>query len=171
MSDKECKECRKTKNTTEFSAGKAVCKVCRATKAREQRERTCPECGVIHSGSKQDLCPEHYIIYRKAVNLIGAAKHRAKKKGIDFDLTTEWAQSLLTKKCPKTGIDFDLEVKGKDYKLRSPYSPSIDKIDPSKGYTVDNCQIVSWWYNVSKQQFTDQEVLEFCKLVIKNQNS
>jgi hypothetical protein len=45
-------------------------------------------------------------------------------------------------------------------------SPSIDKIDPAKGYTIDNCQVVSWWYNVTKQRFTDKEVLELCKAVV-----
>lgn len=49
--------------------------------------------------------------------------------------------------------------------------PSLDKIDPSGGYTKSNVQVVCWWYNASKQQFTDAEVLTLCEAVVKKANS
>ncbi len=50
---------------------------------------------------------------------------------------------------------------GKNIRTRHPNSPSLDQINPQGGYTTDNVQVVAWWYNVSKQQFTDEEVLAF----------
>ena len=41
-----------------------------------------------------------------------------------------------------------------------------NKINPSLGYTKENCQVVCWWYNVSKQTFTNEEVLWLCKRVV-----
>ena len=72
--------------------------------------------------------------------------------------------------CPKTGLQFNIIEKGKNYRDRHPLTPSIDKIDPMMGYTEDNIQIVCWWYNLAKSRLTDQEVLELCKAVVK-QNS
>jgi hypothetical protein len=79
----------------------------------------------------------------------------------------EFLRQSIISGCPRTGIKFKkLLQANSDYSNRDPWSPSVDKIDPTKGYTKDNVQIVSWWYNVSKQQFTDDEVLEFCQKVI-----
>jgi hypothetical protein len=43
---------------------------------------------------------------------------------------------------------------------------TIDKIDPRKGYTKDNCRVICWWYNCAKQQHTDEVMLNMCKAVI-----
>ena len=68
--------------------------------------------------------------------------------------------------CPKTGLVFTYKENGNNYGNRAPTTPSVDKIDPSKGYTIDNCQIVCWWYNVAKHQFTNEVVLELCQRVV-----
>ena len=65
-----------------------------------------------------------------------------------------------------TNFNFDLKEQGKDFSSRTPWSPSIDKIDPKGGYTQKNCRVVAWWYNVAKQTFSDNEVLELCKAVV-----
>ena len=35
-----------------------------------------------------------------------------------------------------------------------------------KGYIKDNCQIVCWWYNVSKQDFKEERIIDLCRAVV-----
>lgn len=75
-------------------------------------------------------------------NVITRARNNAKgRRGIECTLTRDDAVELLTKSawaCAVTGVRFTLEaVSGK-----RPYAPSVDRIDSSKGYTVENCRIV-----------------------------
>lgn len=183
---KTCKTCQESKPFTAFGQNKArsgnmvyvpYCKDCRAAKTRKEREsntlRTCSCCGVgykvLGGGAKQKLmlCHSCYPTYRTAYSLWHACWSRSKDKQIDFDLDmNEIHQTLVTGVCAKTGHKFEIQAKGRNYKDRSPYTPSIDKIDPSKGYTKDNIQIVCWWYNLAKSTFTDDEVLKLCKAVI-----
>lgn len=78
---------------------------------------------------------------------LDAAKHRAGKRGLPFDLTEEWATAQIERqglKCALTGIPFlaDAEVT----RVR-PYAPSFDRIDCGKGYTIDNVRIVVFAIN------------------------
>ena len=89
-----------------------------------------------------------------------------------FDLETEWIRQCLGRPCPRTGIPFVLHhSSNKGYTDRHPFGPSLDKIDPFKGYTKDNVQVVCWAYNCAKQRFTDEEVLRLCKAVVKTATS
>ncbi len=46
------------------------------------------------------------------------------------------------------------------------FSPSIDRIDSSKGYTPDNCQFVLWAINVFKGDGTLEEMYEIATALI-----
>lgn len=113
-------------------------------------------------------CDSCYVYDRKAVSLLAASKDRATRKGIENTLTVEFIADKLRKPCPRTGMAFSLGKTGSNYTSRDIRTPSIDKIDPSKGYTEDNVQIVCWGYNVAKQRWTDKELIEFWKQVIEN---
>jgi hypothetical protein len=183
---KTCKTCEISKPFNMFGQDRAksgnmvyrpYCHDCRAAKGRKEREhrtlKTCSCCGVGYKVSggqakqKLTLCQGCYPTYRTAYSLWHACWSRSKDKQIDFDLDmNEIHQTLVKGVCAKTGFSFEIKAKGKNYKNRSPYAPSIDKIDPKKGYTKDNIQIVCWWYNSAKSIFTDDEVLKLCKAVI-----
>jgi hypothetical protein len=45
---------------------------------------------------------------------------------------------------------------------------SMDRIDPSKGYTKENCQIISVMANFAKNDFSDLDMKEFCKQIVEN---
>jgi hypothetical protein len=187
---KTCKTCKKTLSLSLFGkdiakSGNIVyrpyCKSCRAEKGRNDRayrtHKVCNCCGkdykVLGGGAKKKLtlCGECYPTYRTAYSLWHACLSRAKDKNIEFDLDmNEIHMTLANGKCVKTGHEFVIKEKGRNYKDRSPFAPSIDKIDPSKGYTKDNIQVVCWWYNSAKGRYTDEEVLELCKAVV-NHNS
>lgn len=139
------------------------------------KERTCKHCGTKwfaeNGGAGKRLnmaCDECYPYDRKAANLYAASKEKAKNKGLEHDLTIEYITEKLKQPCPRTGLPFRLGKTGSTYSDRDIQTPSVDKIDPSKGYTKDNVQIVCWGYNLAKARFTDEELLEFWKKVIEN---
>lgn len=46
---------------------------------------------------------------------------------------------------------------------KHPFKPSIDRIEPSKGYIQSNIKICWLIENYCKNTFTDDDVIEFCK--------
>jgi len=46
--------------------------------------------------------------------------------------------------CELSGLQFEL-FRGP----RSPYSPSVDRIDSSKPYTPENCRVILWGLNAA----------------------
>jgi hypothetical protein len=63
-------------------------------------------------------------------------------------------------RCKITGLPFHF-LPDEKKKVRHPYSPSIDRIDSLKHYDLDNVQLVLKWVNLSKQQLSNQEYLNF----------
>jgi hypothetical protein len=53
-----------------------------------------------------------------------------------------------------------------DYKKHTEYSPSIDRIDNSKGYIDGNIQVVSIKANRMKNSATESELIKFAQNVI-----
>ena len=87
---------------------------------------------------------------------------RAKQKQLDNDLTYEWLERQIENKCTKTGLDFRYDV----HTIRDIYAPSIDRIDNTKGYTMDNCQVVIWGYNCAKGPYTDDLLYTILKTLV-----
>lgn len=94
--------------------------------------------------------------------VIASIKCRAKG---ECNLSVDWLlHKLENGKCEVTGMPFHIqsykENPGFD---KHPYTPSVDKIDPDKGYTTDNCRLVVWVYNRAKGKYSDSIVLEMAK--------
>jgi hypothetical protein len=60
--------------------------------------------------------------------------------------------------CPVLGIPLNYHGVEKQGWSRTDNSPSIDRIDSSKGYTLDNMQIISWRANRIKNDSTPEEL-------------
>jgi len=91
-------------------------------------------------------------------------KRRSRVDKKDFNLSKDDILKLISyMKCSKTGIDLII-----DANLNNPYAPSVDRIDNSKGYTLDNIQVVCSIYNYCKNQFSDEDVSNFMQLFYKN---
>lgn len=85
--------------------------------------------------------------------MLGAAKNRAKDKLWAFDLHKDWLRKRLEAGCCEaTKIPFDFGARA----AAAPFSPSIDRIDNSKGYTQDNCRVVVWLLNRARSCYTDE---------------
>ncbi len=65
------------------------------------------------------------------------AKRRAKNKRLSFDLRPD--DIVIPKRCPVFG--FILKISKGRFSDRS---PSLDRIDPTKGYIKNNIKVISW---------------------------
>ena len=96
----------------------------------------------------------------------------AKCRNIEFNITKEYAQHLLEKqnyKCALTGLDIcgsrNTKKKCSTYKEQT---ASLDRIDNTKGYIDGNLQWIHKHINWIKQDFTEEQLLEYCRLLIKH---
>ena len=100
------------------------------------------------------------------IQLIRSAKDRARLKRIAFDLTDEWGEARWTGRCEVTGIEFDLSAPTRNGPRL--FGPSVDRIDSSKSYTMDNCRIVLLAVNAFKNDGTDEDMYLIANALIAN---
>lgn len=96
-------------------------------------------------------------VHGRGKTLIGTARHRAYKKELEFNLDMDWiVPKLEAGVCEVTGCVLSFTRLGKG--LKNPFSPSLDRIDCSKGYIKDNCQLTCCLFNVAKNDFSEKDV-------------
>ena len=103
----------------------------------------CPECLKLSHRRRTDSYTEWMLKAKKA---------NAKAKGIEFSLQAE--DIAIPDKCPVLGIPLEACIS----KGKRGNSPTIDRLDPSKGYTPDNVRIISHRANRKKQDCTVEEL-------------
>lgn len=100
---------------------------------------------------------------------ISNIKNRSAKKGWSFDIDVQFIQELFDKqegKCALTKIPFTFSpTKHKTYK-KDPFSPSIDRIDSSRGYTKDNVRIVCMVVNLALNEFGYDVFSKMCRAFV-----
>ena len=102
----------------------------------------------------------NYVKNNRIKTALARIKIRAKEHGWEFNLTPE--DIIIPDVCPILGIPLEWgNTKNKEY------SPSIDRIDSSKGYTKDNIWVISTKANVMKNNATFEEILRFCEVMPK----
>lgn len=90
------------------------------------------------------------IVARKYMNKVDSCKQR----GVSFELTIAQFRHLLTKKrCAYTGIAMTMHTGAGNSPINSDLT--IERIDNSKGYSVDNCITVCSAANGIKSAFED----------------
>jgi len=92
---------------------------------------------------------------------MGNSAKRAAKKGIEHTITDAWVRARLSQPCAITGLPFVFLRPGQQGVVH-PHSPSLDRINPLKGYTPSNTRAVVYIFNTAKGAHTDAEVFEFC---------
>lgn len=87
---------------------------------------------------------------------LSIVKSRSKKKNLEFNLTIEYLKSIYPKNnmCPLLNIPLDWKSS-----YKHPNTPSLDRIDSSKGYIKGNVQWVSWRANQLMSNATPDELL------------
>lgn len=106
--------------------------------------------------------------------MLSAAKHRAKNASLEFDLDLEYLLSIATDHCPIDGTPFDWLRQLKQDKLLNLATPSLDRIDSSKGYIKGNVKIIGWKWNYKKSNMNLDDLLllvEYVRSATKPENS
>ena len=112
------------------------------------------------------------LLYRERFpwqKLLHCAATRAKKKGIEFTLTPEWASISYTGFCAISGLQFNTTPGTR--RGPRPYSPSIDRIDISRGYTPDNCRFILCSLNAFKGELNDSQMLEIAQALLEHNSA
>lgn len=176
MDTKICSVCKIEKSILEFN--KTSRKEQKPTWVKSLYRYDCKECQVARQ-KRYAAIPENKLRIRGvqkkyfksvkglAVLLYISSKSRAKEKQLDFDLDVDWFIKHITPmKCEATGMQLEMEI---DITTHHTYNrPSIDRIDSFKGYTKDNCQIVSVIYNKAKSDGSHNHVLLMAKAMMKS---
>jgi len=94
--------------------------------------------------------------------MLDSAKRRAREQNVPFTLT------LDDVKIPTHWPVFNFPlVMGKGLGPKKD-SPSLDRIDPSKGYVKDNIQVISWKANAMKTCANRTELIQFAKWILND---
>ncbi|QGH74861.1 hypothetical protein MAL1_00115 [Bacteriophage DSS3_MAL1] len=133
------------------------------------KAKTCPACGVEKLGKAFGYRMHDGRVYLKswcmecaadlnqkrredpAVRLYEGAKARAKKYGIEFTISKKDVK--VPEVCPVFGVP--LLIAGG---TRTDNSPTLDRIDPTCGYTPSNVHVISWRANRLKSNMSAAEL-------------
>ncbi len=91
--------------------------------------------------------------------MLNDARKRAKTKNIPFDIDINYVRSLVVPYCPVFStmpLEWSSRRSSKTGPL--PNSPSLDRIDPTKGYVKGNVWIISSKANTFKSYATHEEL-------------
>ena len=112
--------------------------------------------------NKESISSRKKELHRKDPRklLLSLAKKRAKTKGIEYNLELE--DLTVPSACPVLGIQIEVG-QGKIIDT----SPSLDRIDNSKGYVKGNVQIISNLANRMKNSASPELLLKFAEWILK----
>lgn len=88
-------------------------------------------------------------------NMLWDSRKRAKKKGVEHTISIEFLYSLYADTCPISGVSLLWE---RGHGKPQENSPSLDRIDSTKGYTEDNVWLISYRMNRIKNDSTIEEL-------------
>ena len=99
--------------------------------------------------------------HNREKDMFQLAKHRAKTKGIPFNI--EISDIIIPEICPILGLPLKTTIDG-----NRDLSPSLDRIDNTKGYIKGNIQVISFKANNMKCTANDEELINFANWVKDN---
>lgn len=118
----------------------------RAAKLAEESGISIPQPPIIRPSFERT---QRQRVGRTLEGALQGAKQRAAIRGLPFDLDLAWALETVEDqgfKCPLSSIPFFMECAVATN--THPFSPSLDRIEPSKGYVRGNVRIVIFAINM-----------------------
>jgi hypothetical protein len=147
---KRCCTCREILHITKFA---------KASASKDGVQGACQKCmnKAVRKHNQKDP------IKSQVRQMLYAAERRALKKGLNFDINFDYVRLLVVSDCPVLGMPLQWSCDRGDSPLCLSGSPSLDRIDPQKGYVKGNVWIISHRANMIKSNATHEEL----KLVAK----
>jgi hypothetical protein len=144
-----CNKCGIEKPSSDFSA----------EKGRRPRA-SCKACKNLQTSSRRKENYSTDRISKRGMILVSAARYRARKAGIPFNLEqSDISARIQAGVCEMTGIPFDLT------KPKSWNCPSLDQITPGAGYTKDNVRVVIYSANVMSHNWGPNLILKVAESI------
>jgi hypothetical protein len=156
-----CKECLTGKALTEFyeqpNGHRKICRDC--SRLIEQNRAATRK-------QQKATDAKRYRRENRARELIRLARQRAQKKGLPFSLEEPRIRAAIDAGvCELTGIPFNLDG-GKTWD-----SPSIDRIDPNQGYSLNNVRVVLHCVNVMANVWGSDKIIEIADAIMEARRS
>jgi len=82
--------------------------------------------------------------------MLAQAKSRAKRKGIEFNITLD--DIRIPEICPYLKIPLEFGTM---------FAPSLDRVNSEQGYIKGNVEVISRKANIMKSNASTEELLEF----------
>lgn len=112
-----------------------ICTICKKEKSCQEFAKNRKQCKHCRNNSPARIIQ----------TLFDNAKRRAKEKNIEFTIAKE--DIILPEYCP---VFPWVKLEKSEGKYQSAKSYTVDRIDPTKGYTKNNIAIISWRANELK---------------------
>lgn len=136
MASKRCKNTKKWESYCECGSPRCGRSICKHHRVRSQ----CKECGGFPVLARQ---------------MFKAARARARKHNQLFNITVSDILTMIGDgTCPVFGTRYNL----RSHKGSTKTSASLDRFIPSKGYTKNNCLVISQLANLIKANATADQV-------------
>ena len=157
-----CVQCLKTEEfgiaQLFYPTNKSRCRTCILFNAKKNKKVKTPE-------QKEKNAKVAKVYYTNNLMRIrfNAAKDRARKSGLEFTITEELIIDLILRqnyRCAISTVVFD--------NTNEKYTPSLERIDSSKGYTVDNVMWVCAMVNYMKNDYTTEDFQDMVMKIAEN---
>ncbi len=139
--EKRCSKCCSIKSIDHFF---------RNHLSRDGRQSHCKECTKKYEQSVP------VVVQTK--KMFNKARNRAKNKGLAFDIDVNYIRSIIPTHCAVLGVKLEWSTHRGNGTNPLPNSPSLDRIDPTKGYIKGNVWIISHRANIIKSDASHEEL-------------
>ena len=120
----------------------------------------CKNCGTKSYFTEDGNKEINALIQSKYKQIVHNLSSRKKVSNLPFTITPQDLQSLYDQNhnCVLSGLSLEVDLT----KSLQKQNLSVDRINPDKGYTPDNIQLVDKRINMMKQSFSQDEFIELC---------
>ena len=132
---------------------------------RYERSQSCG-CLQLERTIKANRKPEGVASFNR---LYTAYLFRAKRRGLEFNLTKEQFKKLTSKKCYYCGAN-PSTVSSKECSLGDYIFNGIDRVDSSVGYNIKNCVPCCKICNYAKKDMSEDDFLIWVKRIYEYQS-
>lgn len=157
---RKCKRCKQILDLSRFSQR---VKTLKSGEETIQHREICKDCSIaILHGVPESNLKSRREEYRKnpLKRLLISAKGRAKRSDMDFSISEK--DLVIPEFCPLLGIPIFISNE-----KASANSPTIDRIDNTKGYTKGNVMIISYKANTCKNSLTMEQLRLFASNITR----